>query len=270
MAPTGAPGTLRTLRNCLINRGGEVEKSKAWVPYYTLPAGTFGLGVRAGGNLVVFGTNPALTMPSGDVEYLQVASGGKTPRRVLFAQTMFGVMFWILEWTDGTVSHFKDTTAITAYSGRGDAALARSAIAFGEKCYLPYNTGLYASKIQELSWNAGEDGEAFYDMSVHMGSAGRIVAMAEYLSSLAIFHERGVQTWHFEADPVAANPEKKLQRVGCVAPRTVVSFGGQDVFFLAASGVRSLRTRDLAASISASIFRIVSVSASVNSFMTKS
>lgn len=248
MAATGAPGTLRTLRNAAVNRGGEIEKRKALVPVHRLPAGTYGLAVLDGSTLTVFGTDPTVSPP---VNYIRVPPDGKTLRRVLFAQMMFDVLFWIAEWTDGTVKHYSGSTAITAYSGRPDAAKARYAIVHGEKAYLPYGKGVYASEIQVLSWNAGAVGEAFYDMSIHMTAGGDIVALAEYLGQMAIFHQRGVQTWNFEADPVAASPDKKVPRIGCVAPRTAVSFAGQDVFFLSPSGIKSLRSRDSAAAISA-------------------
>ena len=40
---TSVPGSARTLTNCHVSRGGEIEKRKAFVTYATLPAGTHGL-----------------------------------------------------------------------------------------------------------------------------------------------------------------------------------------------------------------------------------
>ena len=45
---TAAPGTLRTLSNAHITRGGEIEKRRAFVSWKTLPAGTVGLAGLSG------------------------------------------------------------------------------------------------------------------------------------------------------------------------------------------------------------------------------
>src|SRR3990167_3325766 len=50
--------TLRQLLNGFINRGGEIEKRKAFVSTYALDAGTFGLH-RVGTGLYVFGSRGA-------------------------------------------------------------------------------------------------------------------------------------------------------------------------------------------------------------------
>ena len=52
---TSIPGSARTLTNCHISRGGEIEKRKAFVTYATLPAGTHGLA-SAAGQIYVFGS----------------------------------------------------------------------------------------------------------------------------------------------------------------------------------------------------------------------
>ena len=43
MLLTSKAGSLQVLKNAHITRGGEIEKRKAFVPYATLPVGTFGL-----------------------------------------------------------------------------------------------------------------------------------------------------------------------------------------------------------------------------------
>ena len=51
----GLPGTLWELRNAVITEGGDIERRKAMVPVFTLPAGTFGLSGN-GNALRVWGT----------------------------------------------------------------------------------------------------------------------------------------------------------------------------------------------------------------------
>lgn len=88
-ADTAAPpGTLRTLTNAHITRGGEIEKRKALVSKYALPAGeTHGLAA-VGGALYVFGSvggfsSGTITMTTagtalGDNEITAVSVNGKT------------------------------------------------------------------------------------------------------------------------------------------------------------------------------------------------
>ena len=60
---TSIPGSARTLTNCHISRGGEIEKRKAFVTYATLPTGTHGLAT-AGGQVYVFGSGATPDMSS--------------------------------------------------------------------------------------------------------------------------------------------------------------------------------------------------------------
>jgi hypothetical protein len=67
---TAAPGTLTTLVNGHITRGGDLEVRKSLVSTYELPTGTFGLGA-VGGALYVFGSAPDPGVPSG-ITYQQL------------------------------------------------------------------------------------------------------------------------------------------------------------------------------------------------------
>src|SRR3546814_16654715 len=59
---TGVPGSLWTLVNAHITRGGEIERMKKPVPAYTLPSGTFGM---APDRLTVFGSATSRAVPEG-------------------------------------------------------------------------------------------------------------------------------------------------------------------------------------------------------------
>ena len=69
---TSIPGSARTLTNCHISRGGEIEKRKAFVTYATLPAGTHGLA-SAGGQIYVFGsaTAPSMSGVPENINYIR-------------------------------------------------------------------------------------------------------------------------------------------------------------------------------------------------------
>jgi hypothetical protein len=243
MAATGAPGTLRTLRNASVNRGGEVEKRKAFVARHVLPSGTVGLA-SLNGVLYVFGTTPGLSMPPG-VQYVELAPpSGRTPARVTMWHIFASKLYVIMEWDNGAVSHYYDGAAVSNFTLQPSANQSRIVLPFGSKLYLGDGSSVVAGKIGEASFNSGDTGAAVYDMSTNVAGGENVTGFAAYQKQMAIFQRRATQIWNFSADPVAASIETALPRIGAVAPRSVVSFAGQDVFFLAQSGVRSLRARD--------------------------
>lgn len=71
---TGVPGTLWTLANAFMSRGGDIVRAKKFVSTYTLPSGTFGLASLKG-QLYVFGSAAAPTMPA-LVQYQRLQAGG--------------------------------------------------------------------------------------------------------------------------------------------------------------------------------------------------
>jgi len=82
------------------------------------------------------------------------------------------------------------------------------------------------------------------DMSTQDGSNDQVVAVGTYQNRIAIFSRRYVQIWSVGPAPEDKKLIQVLNNIGTVSPRTVASFGDQDVFFLSESGVRSLRARD--------------------------
>lgn len=251
LAVTGVPGTLRTLRNAHINRGGEIEKRKAFVPRWTLPAGTFGLAALDG-RPFVFGPDAAPTMPTG-VTYQRLAPpASEGMRGILSAKPFLGKMHTIVEWTNAKTDQFYDGTRVTEYAGFEDAQNARVALPFGEKMYVAAGRTLFSSRVAEVSFTTGDTEPGAYDMSTHASGAEDVTGLGEYQEALAIFTRRATQIWNFAADPDSASKVQSLPRVGAVAPRSVVSFNGTDVFFLSDTGIRSLRARSGVSTASAS------------------
>lgn len=82
------------------------------------------------------------------------------------------------------------------------------------------------------------------DMSTQDGSNDEVVAVGTYQNRIAVFSRRYVQIWSVGPLPEDKQLIQILNNIGTVSPRTVASFGDQDVFFLSESGVRSLRARD--------------------------
>lgn len=116
---TAPPGTLQVATNCHINRGGEIEKRKAFVLKSVLPANSFGFhAVR--GNLYTFGSvasgslSPAL--PAGvNYQRLQHPTGAAAMTDLIWAENFDGKIYAIAEYGDGNIYHFYDGTRVTTW-----------------------------------------------------------------------------------------------------------------------------------------------------------
>jgi len=87
-------------------------------------------------------------------------------------------------------------------------------------------------------------GFGYIQMSGERGEALECVAVAPYAGRLALFADNNVQLWQYNADPKLWALVQSLENIGTCAPRSVVSYGELDVFFLSYTGVRSLRARE--------------------------
>lgn len=107
MAVASPPGTLQQAKNAHINRGGEVEKSKAWPLKYALPADTFGLEATAS-SLYVFGSVAPPVMPSGVLYQRLQHPDGLAMTALISSEIFGGKIYAIAEFTGGQRFHFYD------------------------------------------------------------------------------------------------------------------------------------------------------------------
>jgi hypothetical protein len=109
----GVSGTLYTLKNAHITRGGDIERAKKFVLKYTLPGGTHGLA-RVRSQLYVFGSaDLAALMPLGVLYQRLISSGGGAMTRVLEVRTFSGQLYVVASFADGMIHHFYNGTRVT-------------------------------------------------------------------------------------------------------------------------------------------------------------
>jgi hypothetical protein len=116
---TAKSGTLWALTNGFINRGGEIEKRKAMVAKYALPAGdTFGAAAAAN-VLYAFGSDASPTMPAG-VTYQRLQHPSALDMTdVLQVESFNGLLYVVAEFSDASIHHFYNGTRVTDwYDGR--------------------------------------------------------------------------------------------------------------------------------------------------------
>lgn len=247
--PASSPqGSLQTLENAHISRGGEIEKRLALVATYALPVGeTFGL-VGANGVLYTFGSAAAPAVPAG-VTYQQLSHPSAEAMNGLVTAEFFDGKIWaVASYVNGDVLEFYDGALVSDWdAGSGATVAGESPVALlthGDKMYAAHSSVLSFSAIAEpTQWQSGV-GYGFKNMSNQSAGSEALTALGRYQNLMAVFARRNIQIWYLDPDPLQNVQRQLLDKIGTFAPRSVVSFGDVDVFFLADSGVRSLRARD--------------------------
>lgn len=158
----GTPGTLWNGINVHISRGGDIERAKKFVPTFTLPAGTFGLG-EIGGQLYTFGSaDLSASMPSG-VQYIRLQNAASAAiTRVLHVNVFNGSFYIIAEYADGSIHHFYNATRVTAWDALAETN--SSHITLADYLARKINTNAAVSAIsfgQRVQITAAVPGTAF-------------------------------------------------------------------------------------------------------------
>ena len=126
MAVSSVPGSLLTLTNAHITRGGEIEKRPAFVPISALPGSTFGLA-SVGTNMYIFGSIAAPAISSdapANLTYQRLQHPSSLAMTgVLHVAGFNGLPYVIAQYDDGSVFHFYNGTRIAAFNdGRARAS----------------------------------------------------------------------------------------------------------------------------------------------------
>lgn len=144
-----------------------------------------------------------------------------------------------------------NTTEEYIVTGRSSGT-GTSVLTFKKKLYSTATSNLYFCALNApTQWISGTD-YGFINISSETAGQEDITATAEYQGLMAIFSENQTRIWSISEDSADNVSLQTLQNTGTIAPKSVLSYGNNDVFFLAASGVRSLRARDSSNSASVS------------------
>lgn len=247
--PIASPqGSLQALSNAHITRGGEIEKRLAMVSKYALPVGqTFGLE-GANGVLYTFGSDESPAVPDGITYQRLEHPGGEAMNAIVTTEFFDGKIWAVARYANGDTLEFYDGALVTDWqSGSGATVAGQSPVALlthGEKMYAAYLSVLGFSSIGAPTlWQSGT-GYGFKNMSNQAAGSETLTALGRYQNLMAVFATRSIQIWFLDPDPLQNAQRQVLSNIGTFAPRSVISFGDIDVFFLAESGIRSLRARD--------------------------
>lgn len=250
MAAASPAGSLQTLTNAHITRGGEIEKRKAFVPKYSLPAGqTFGFA-GANGSLYVFASGAA-TVPGGvTCQVLAHPTGAGTLNAIKATEFYDGKVFASARFSDGSNYCFYNGARVTDWDpGAGQTVSGKQATALltvKSKIYATFGSVLNFSAIQgPTDWGSGSgSGRGFINMSNQSAGSETLTGIGRYQNYMAVFGRRNTQIWYLDPDPLQNVQRQVIPEIGTFAPKSIVNFGDIDIVFLSDTGVRSLRARD--------------------------
>ena len=240
---TTAGGVLIKAVDGHINRGGEFEQRAAFVKVYTLPAGqTKGLAATST-SLYVFGEQDGagVTLPAGVAYQRLQPPDSATLSQVLSFTRFKGKLHVAARYSDNDVYNFFDGTRITDWPASPFATFVRTV---QQKVYGVAGPTLHFSAVGDATkFNSGT-GFGFIDMSTQATGSEDLTSIAQYQQYIAVFAPRTIQLEYVDPDPALYRLVQVLNNTGTDAPRSVVGFGDNDVFYLDRSGVRSLRARE--------------------------
>lgn len=249
LAVSSPQGSLQTLSNAHITRGGEIEKRLAMVARFSLPSGqTYGLA-GANGVLYTFGSDASPAVPAGVTYQRLEHPDGEGMNGLIAAEFFDGKIFAVASYANGDVLQFYDGARVTDWDSDSEQTVAGqkavTALTLKDKVYAPFASVLAFSAIDDASdWGGGEGtGAGFKNMANQSAGSEALTALGRYQDLMAVFARRNTQIWYFDPDPVQNAQRQVLSNIGTFAARSVQSFGEIDVFFLSDSGIRSLRAR---------------------------
>lgn len=130
--------------------------------------------------------------------------------------------------------------------GAGDnpATVATRLITFNSKLYAYVGSKAYFCAVGDcLQWRANVLGAGFLNFSTAEGGSLTIIGAARYQAGLAFFADDTIQTWLIDPDPALNALDRTLMNTGTIAGRSPTTYGNNDTFYLARSGLRSLQAR---------------------------
>jgi len=126
---------------------------------------------------------------------------------------------------------------------RGTAPL--YVMSYKDQVFLCVSNRLYTSGIQEpTGFENRYAGYGYIRVSGQKGESLQATAAAVYAGKVAVFSRNVIQLWNTSGDPAAWTLVQTLINTGTCSPKSVVSYGELDVFYLSDAGLRSIRARE--------------------------
>lgn len=116
---------------------------------------------------------------------------------------------------------------------------------FGRKMHaLSGSTWFRSGTDEPTHWTTDYTGASAFDQAKEASGAKDMQAIANYQGFIANIAKGAIIIWYDDPDPDLIAKRQVLDNTGTVSPRSVTEFGDADVFYLALSGLRSIKARD--------------------------
>lgn len=144
---------------------------------------------------------------------------------------------------------WKITINGTDYQTTGTAAAVGTAAFISKKRVWSPSGGLFRGCVLEdpTDWTTTtdpSDDSIFLNLANEAEAAQRLVGAGKYQNYAAIFARDVVLIYAFFADATGIGIVDILTETGSRSPRSIVTYGNVDVYYLDESGIRSIRARD--------------------------
>lgn len=261
---TAPAGSLRLLKNCHLTPGGEIEKRSAFTNWYDANSWNplFGLIslngqpyiVTTGGSGIAIAPTPTspgvyrVTPPAG-------ASGGTVTLQEMTDWDIYNgkpfVNFLGYDASVGMYGSYAYYDSVYVAEAAGRALACRT---YKEKMYGVNGRYLYFSAIGDpTKWNdpppvggvVAHNGSGFISIGSNDSDSENLISLEVYYDKMAIFSSLGCQLWFLDPDPSLNQYYQTLRDAGASSKDSVRQYVANDVYFLGAHGIRSLRARDL-------------------------
>ena len=137
----------------------------------------------------------------------------------------------------------------TAYASTGRASgMGTSVFVSKSRVWSTANTLWRFCKLNDATdWTDADAaiGAGYINISNQSEGADRLQCATEYNGYAAIFSRKQIRLYTLSGDASAISFYQSLDNTGIVAPRTLVAYGNNDVFYAGDTGIRSLRPRDV-------------------------
>ena len=250
---TAPAGTLRSMINCHITPGGEIEKRMAFVPFWECAPESRGL-VQVNQKLYTFGPNgPYKTEPPSGLWSIGVLGQATPTIYEIIDFDIFDDKVFTILWKDnvGNIGRYFDGQVVATANGFYCKTYKTKMYAVGGNVLHFSATGNPAMWYQPPP-NTVQDGSGFIDLSLGDSDMTDGIALEVYYDKLAIMSKTATQLWVMDPLPEKNQYVQTLRQAGTMAWRSVLQYGSGDVMYVSASGIRSLRARNssLAAAVS--------------------
>ena len=245
---TAPAGSLRTLRNCIISAGAEIEKRTAFLPWVAVPPDSIGILSRNSARYIVRNGVSGIIEDTGTAVGVILLpfppAGSVTITRVADWDLFNGQFYIVLAGNDGRYYHYYNQVYV------GDPMATSSSVrTFGSKMYGVDGRLLRFSAINDpTKWTpptgTTNDGSGYIDLSAQDADSTQLIGLEVYLGNMAIFSTLSTQIWKLDPDPSLNQFVQLLRSTGLLAAQGLVQFG-QDVLYVSSHGVRSLKVQNI-------------------------